>query len=1711
MAHSNPSAVAEEQNLIGAMKRLQRDVLLVENLKPPVLSQAHKSLGADFSTPSALRSFSTSSTSHMTAATAKASAAAAAAASGSAHMYSTQHDSSPSSSLAAVAAGTAVVAANAGADGAADDAFDSFGQQPCPASLRLMVEYCRDTIAENLAVAAVSGLKECLRGVYQSRALLDRLLKEAPALGEFREGHSRVTDSAAFDGMAALSTSAAAAAGGGANGFASFTSQSYSAPKGSPSPLSSASYGRRAPQQRDGDASASSAPASPQQQQAAARLATTAQLQRYMHEFRKETLNFPSVHFVESNETGKVSPRLLMPPSSSSLSTSAAAVGIGGVPSDPYASLAYGTSASASGGGAKPSLFEVFEQQQREQRERERAMLLSQRGGGGPSTMVGVGVGAEGAEDIGGGNAAGCNSNSTSVRTGVPPSPRMTAFSASARGHGRTAFGNGANMLTSTASGGGFSVGSGVGGMLQSTAGATWGGGASGVNALPPMHPLGPCPSSEEMQLFLSWLRQRTERMDSHCQTDETVAKMVPAEAHAAALDEIRKLSSDLRSTERASADSAAEIAHLRAAVMGRAGAVTHLRQTLFKECATLKNQLSALSHEFAVAGGDVRKVIENSNAYAAAITQYQREVAAMAGGPPHARGRQQIQAQGGVAAIPSSSAVTATTSGGASFRLQRTANNTQQPPPPNNGSRSTTPRGGLLAAAGPNTSQTPNTLLLGDIINGSGSGIGHRPSIGAGGGIGSGPLSMSPSGLATPAGGASAPPPIGVRNPSLSLNHFMTTTNTTATIGGGGGFHPAASSGIGGGNNISSSSVGLAHSRGGGASPGAEPTTPRGGANVSPITHALAFGSGGAAVPRPPTSASQHHHNSTNIMAATNTNNASGDDFSATTATGIHPQQPYVRLQQNSIALHAGTTSARGGGGGGAKAAFGGLTVNTIFSLLDAVMLGVEEGLVLRGGPNALAATVGPSLEGGGGTAKQTANNGTGATARSPVPPMVATAIGGGRRTTAGALGVSARTISPSPHQSPLRGGGGGLLRNGAGSSSMAAIHHTATNRSESILVPQSTEEGGAADTTAVWGAGTSVKGAPLNRSYSSSSAALVAAAATASGGGPSDSHSGSGSPNHSLIVGGGGNTCTHNPSSATSAAAQLAALTAINRAAVGISSSNGTISTAAATADPYTSSLLYHQQSGGGACTDDNGGALSPFFVEMPERRAVRLQDELKSREAQWKRELIELRQRQKLQLARREREIDRLKEATNVEKMQENISATVTLAKEELLRMREGVEATMDGWRQEFQLFSSQITAVVIEMVREVKESRKALGVHNATLDLIRAACELFLPMLNKEYALGVHPCAPSPAGGGGAVVSSSPIGGLPFVDPLWQHVTAHHGPEAAAELRHEIQRLQQLFLHLQKHCLLAQQLPVRGRPSHGVLMQRLGSLLLRSQQCSQDMAVQIRDILELEQFHSRELAKFTFRLVSVTFRQQAIITRCKAALLEAGLGGADGGAAMGALPCAGAVSRLSARLASCRNVRAAVVKLRVENAKRLWAIWEQNDIDVYNLNVPSAATPTPEGGLPANAVGGGGSPTASAIAMARRGGGLLLRKDAAMAAAQLQRHITLHGPLILGLVAPSLTFTAPPPSDSTATNGRHGNINSANGVGGGSYRGSTTTISASTALNTSAATSMATVGGGGGGGGGGDSRLVLEMAKDNLYHAAMEEALERPSMA
>lgn len=74
-----------------------------------------------------------------------------------------------------------------GAKDMEDEEERRFGMQPCPPTLRLVLEHVRSVVDEKLSLAFVGSLGETMRFLFESRTILDKLLKEVPQHAHFQE------------------------------------------------------------------------------------------------------------------------------------------------------------------------------------------------------------------------------------------------------------------------------------------------------------------------------------------------------------------------------------------------------------------------------------------------------------------------------------------------------------------------------------------------------------------------------------------------------------------------------------------------------------------------------------------------------------------------------------------------------------------------------------------------------------------------------------------------------------------------------------------------------------------------------------------------------------------------------------------------------------------------------------------------------------------------------------------------------------------------------------------------------------------------------------------------------------------------------------------------------------------------------------------------------------------------------------------------------------------------------------------------------------------------------------------------------------------------------------------------------------------------------------------------------------------------------------
>lgn len=66
-----------------------------------------------------------------------------------------------------------------------DDTERALARLPCPKPLRLVIQHVQQTLQTKIALAERGSVKDCLRFTFESRALLDRLLKEIPSYTQY--------------------------------------------------------------------------------------------------------------------------------------------------------------------------------------------------------------------------------------------------------------------------------------------------------------------------------------------------------------------------------------------------------------------------------------------------------------------------------------------------------------------------------------------------------------------------------------------------------------------------------------------------------------------------------------------------------------------------------------------------------------------------------------------------------------------------------------------------------------------------------------------------------------------------------------------------------------------------------------------------------------------------------------------------------------------------------------------------------------------------------------------------------------------------------------------------------------------------------------------------------------------------------------------------------------------------------------------------------------------------------------------------------------------------------------------------------------------------------------------------------------------------------------------------------------------------------------
>lgn len=291
----------------------------------------------------------------------------------------------------------------------------------------------------------------------------------------------------------------------------------------------------------------------------------------------------------------------------------------------------------------------------------------------------------------------------------------------------------------------------------------------------------------------------------------------------------------------------------------------------------------------------------------------------------------------------------------------------------------------------------------------------------------------------------------------------------------------------------------------------------------------------------------------------------------------------------------------------------------------------------------------------------------------------------------------------------------------------------------------------------------------------------------------------------------------------------------------------------------------------------------------------------------------------------IAAKDREIASLRRLTDLKYVHDTLIESVRDLRHDLRRAKNSIHESLNSFRMILMGSLTTLQNRATLMDKEVQDYVALRNSQGALIDLIRSAKTLFLPMLTTEYAHGYHPW---------------PTKIRNTIDPLAQVVLTQSGPAEVVRLREPLTHFSDLYIAIHKYVTGSLVVPDVSRPSSGKQLAQVCSAMVLSPLATIDLIYNIRLRYDKELQLKKQLARLNFQITWRAHLQRIKTERCVGALLE---GQMDPHTTQ--LPISHMVNRLAESRAQLSRERSALQKERADNAKELYRLWKDKQIDIF----------------------------------------------------------------------------------------------------------------------------------------------------------------------
>lgn len=332
----------------------------------------------------------------------------------------------------------------------------------------------------------------------------------------------------------------------------------------------------------------------------------------------------------------------------------------------------------------------------------------------------------------------------------------------------------------------------------------------------------------------------------------------------------------------------------------------------------------------------------------------------------------------------------------------------------------------------------------------------------------------------------------------------------------------------------------------------------------------------------------------------------------------------------------------------------------------------------------------------------------------------------------------------------------------------------------------------------------------------------------------------------------------------------------------------------------------------------------AVKHGFRKDEKRQVDELRNKYDERQYAVKKNLIMRTAEHNYLIAEQKHEVQRLQALTDTTRVRAMLQQHVADLRTELQQVRMCITEQIHFFKAVIQNTAQSLLHLSVLADKTLSENQILTNVVSATREMVESAGALLMPMLTHEYRCGYHPW---------------PLKLRNTTDPLAHIIHLRYGAGEVIRLRDSLNVFAQLYGALHRYILRQIVLPDSTRPSAGKPLQHLCAALALNPMSHTEVVFTARHAYDTEMQLCKRLARCNLRLMWNAYLQRVYTNRSVAALAEACLN-----PRLAALPVAARVNVLAKERAALLQERVNVQRERTENAKGMYRVWQEKEIDI-----------------------------------------------------------------------------------------------------------------------------------------------------------------------